>query len=86
MYINNYNLFFILCILTGSMSVKIINLNVPETYIINEDENSEKLILDCEYEIQPNETGFVLKWLFNGIIGYQWILHQKPFALVSIFT
>lgn len=31
------------------------------------------MILDCEYEISPNETGFVLKWVLNDMPIYQWI-------------
>lgn len=35
--------------------------------------HNEHLILDCEYEIDPDEKGFVLKWLYNGKPIYQWI-------------
>ncbi|XP_065082153.1 uncharacterized protein LOC135704613 [Ochlerotatus camptorhynchus] len=35
--------------------------------------HNEHLILDCEYEIDPDEKGFVLKWLYNGRPIYQWI-------------
>ncbi|XP_058456352.1 uncharacterized protein LOC131433775, partial [Malaya genurostris] len=35
--------------------------------------NNDHLILDCEYEIDVHEKGFVLKWYFNGKLIYQWI-------------
>ncbi|XP_053685578.1 uncharacterized protein LOC128735109 [Sabethes cyaneus] len=35
--------------------------------------HNEHLILDCEYEIDLHERGFVLKWYFNGKLIYQWI-------------
>ncbi|XP_058826823.1 uncharacterized protein LOC131686846 [Topomyia yanbarensis] len=35
--------------------------------------HNEHLILDCEYEIDAHEKGFVLKWYFNGKLIYQWI-------------
>lgn len=47
----------------------------------SEDDNDE-LVLDCEYEIGANETGFVLKWLLKDNSIYQWIPNHKPYALV----
>ncbi|XP_058055366.1 uncharacterized protein LOC131206713 [Anopheles bellator] len=42
----------------------------------------EHLVLDCEYVIEPNETGFVLKWLHNDVPIYQWIPpHRSPSSL-----
>ncbi|XP_055620981.1 uncharacterized protein LOC129765121 [Toxorhynchites rutilus septentrionalis] len=38
------------------------------------------LILDCEYEIDAHEKGFVLKWYFNGRRIYQWIPPGRPFG------
>lgn len=46
-----------------SESVEIKNINVPAIYELKE--NPEPLILDCDYEMMPNESGFVLKWLHN---------------------
>lgn len=40
--------------------------------------HNEHLILDCEYEIDPDESMFVLKWLFNGKTIYQWIPPERP--------
>lgn len=37
------------------------------------------LVLDCEYEIDSDEEGFVLKWYFNGRMIYQWIPPGRPF-------
>lgn len=54
--------------------VKITNLKVPSTYTIENTINPDGgLILDCEYEVDPTETGFVLKWLLNEMTIYQWI-------------
>ncbi|KAL1391513.1 hypothetical protein pipiens_012328 [Culex pipiens pipiens] len=35
--------------------------------------SGEHLVMDCEYEIDPDEKGFVLKWFFNSKPIYQWI-------------
>lgn len=57
---------------------KITNLKVPSTFIIEEsDGKSNALILDCEYEVVPDEPGFVLKWLHNDNTIYQWIPSSK---------
>ncbi|XP_055530627.1 uncharacterized protein LOC129721739 [Wyeomyia smithii] len=40
--------------------------------------HNEHLILDCEYEIDLHEQGFVLKWYFNGKLIYQWIPMRRP--------
>lgn len=45
--------------------------------------NQEPIVLDCEYDINSNEKGFVLKWLLDGSTIYQWIPGRAPFALVS---
>ncbi|XP_063707872.1 uncharacterized protein LOC134836610, partial [Culicoides brevitarsis] len=63
-------------------SVKITNLKAPDVVVINEN-NQEPIVLDCEYEIGPNEKGFVLKWLLDGSPIYQWIPSRAPFALRS---
>uniref|UniRef100_A0A182MQK8 Ig-like domain-containing protein n=1 Tax=Anopheles culicifacies TaxID=139723 RepID=A0A182MQK8_9DIPT len=43
---------------------------------------AEHLVLDCEYVIEPHETGFVLKWLHNDVPIYQWIPpHRSPSSL-----
>lgn len=62
---------------------KITALKVPSTYIIEDTNNkSDGLILDCEYDVDPNEKGFVLKWLHNDIAIYQYIpSHKMPKAL-----
>ncbi|XP_062557882.1 uncharacterized protein LOC134222734 [Armigeres subalbatus] len=47
--------------------------------------HNEHLILDCEYEIDPDESMFVLKWLFNGKIIYQWIPPVRaPFGFTAM--
>ncbi|XP_055591196.1 uncharacterized protein LOC129743245 [Uranotaenia lowii] len=42
------------------------------------DGRGHHLVLDCEYDIDPAEKGFVLKWLFNGKMIYQWIPPRRP--------
>lgn len=74
-------IFFILFISVCN-SVKITNLKVPDVVVIDEN-NQDPIVLDCEYEIGPNEKGFVLKWLLDGSPIYQWIPSRAPFALVS---
>lgn len=71
--------------ITVCSGVKITNLKVPTTYTIEESPNADGLILDCEYELGTEETGFVLKWLFNDHSIYQWIPSHKPYALVRQF-
>lgn len=62
--------------------MKITNLKVPSSYTIESPSNPDnRLILDCEYEISPNETGFVLKWVLNDIPIYQWIPSGIPYAV-----
>lgn len=62
---------------------KITALKVPSTYIIEDTEDkSSGLILDCEYDVDPNEESFVLKWLHNDIVIYQYIpSRDKPNAM-----
>ncbi|CAD7089041.1 unnamed protein product [Hermetia illucens] len=67
-----------------SIAVMITNLKVPTTYTLEDIKNPDPLILDCEYEVDSTETGFVLKWLLNGVQIYQWIPEHKPFPLGSM--
>jgi hypothetical protein len=60
-------------------AVKITELKVPKTHILGVDPNP--IVLDCLYDIDKNEYGFVLKWYLNGIPVYQWIPTQSAFAL-----
>lgn len=75
---------------SDSNCVKINSLKVPSTYTVETDETGESigddLILDCEYEIGQNETGFVLKWLLKDNLIYQWIPYDKPYSHVSILS
>jgi Immunoglobulin domain len=41
--------------------------------------------MDCDFTVDSNETGFVLKWHHNSAAIYQWIpSKKKPFVIVSI--
>lgn len=60
------------------------SVKVPPRYELNRD--AEALILDCDFTVDSEETGFVLKWLHNGVTIFQWIPPKRaPFALVSFF-
>lgn len=94
-YKNLHNRIHILLSFTVCNTVKITNLKVPSTYIIENTPATAKggkstlknrlnhLILDCEYEIDAGEQGFVLKWLLNNHMIYQWIPTRTPFAVSS---
>lgn len=73
---------FFIIILQVCNSVKITSLSTPDTVVID-DQNQEPIVLDCVYDISPNEKGFVLKWLLDGSPIYQWIPGRAPFALKS---
>ncbi|KAJ6633616.1 hypothetical protein Bhyg_17419, partial [Pseudolycoriella hygida] len=72
---------FLGVVCAACLAVRITNIKVPATYTIDAANQSDMLVLDCDYDHFSNETGFVLKWLFNDIPIYQWIPSQKPFAL-----
>lgn len=75
-------IFMLFVTIDVSESVEIKNINVPAIYELKE--NPEPLILDCDYEMMPSESGFVLKWLHNKVAVYQWIPTKKsPIALGS---
>lgn len=62
---------------------KITALKVPSIYVIEDTNDTHGgLILDCEFDVDPNEKNFVLKWLHNNINIYQYIPRNKvPKAL-----
>lgn len=63
--------------------VKIRDLKVPSTYILDvNDQSPAPIHLDCPYDLGPDESGFVLKWLFDGKPVYQWIPPKKPAAIM----
>lgn len=61
-------------------STKINKVLVPSYYL--ENSKSEELVLNCDFEIDEEEVGFVLKWHHNSVPIYQWIPQKKPYALV----
>lgn len=68
-------------------AVKITNFKVPSSYLIEDDEKPDSpLVLDCEYKFQPNETDIVLSWSLNGARIYQWIVEEKPPAVIVSIT
>lgn len=58
-------------------AVNITDLRVPATHIVNGD----PLMLDCVYELAPDETKLVVKWLLNEQQVYQWIPGSRPYSL-----
>jgi len=54
---------------------------MPGLHILGND--NQLLLLECEYTIDEEETGFVLKWYFNSEAIYQWIPPRVPFVFVS---
>lgn len=64
-------------------AVKINSITVPSTYVLKSEE-SNSIVLDCDYTADESESGFVLKWMLNSVAVYQWIPSSKsPFALVN---
>lgn len=61
--------------------VKIRALHVPDTVILESLNEPRSLYLDCDYELNPKEKGFVMKWYFNDQLVYQWIPDRQPLAL-----
>ncbi|XP_055600640.1 uncharacterized protein LOC129749632 isoform X3 [Uranotaenia lowii] len=75
----------LLCLLFGvCAAVKITSLKVPSTYLLDKtSKNPDPLILDCEYDVDESEKGFVLKWFLDGQPVYQWIPTKNPFPFQS---
>lgn len=64
------------------VAVTIRELKVPSTYIMDRNDPFPPPIhMDCLYDLQPNESGFVLKWLLGGNPVYQWIPPNRPKAI-----
>lgn len=73
-------------------SVKIQKLSVPAVvvmdYNLNLSErpnlslNAPEFTLDCDFDVNENESGLVIKWFLNSQLVYQWIPpNGKPTAL-----
>ena len=76
--------FLIISCFLACKAVKIKSVVVPPTYYLDADNpNPEPLILDCIYDTDEKEDGFVIQWFLNNIIIYQWIAPRTPHALVS---
>ncbi|CAO1426405.1 unnamed protein product [Diamesa serratosioi] len=74
--------------------VKIQKLSVPSVIVMDHgmtsNENTKQynlsapeFLLDCEYDVDENENGLVIKWLLNNKIVYQWIPPRPPIALTQ---
>lgn len=68
--------------------MRIVSLKVPPVHIVNDGSvganGTPELVLDCEYEVDPGEKGFVLKWLLDDQHVYQWIPGKKPPQSLSV--
>ncbi|KAL5287514.1 hypothetical protein ACFFRR_008415 [Megaselia abdita] len=78
--------FIFLVNISVSKSVKITSIKVPPTYTKERVNELQPIELDCQYEMESNEKGFVLKWLFNNNCIYQWIPSVKGFAMGPMKT
>ncbi|KAG5669918.1 hypothetical protein PVAND_000208 [Polypedilum vanderplanki] len=76
-------------------SVKIKTISVPKIvvldYNLNLNENNKRpnfstnaFLLDCDYDVNDEENGLVIKWFLNNNLVYQWIPPRAPTAL-SVF-
>jgi hypothetical protein len=79
-----------ICFLTDlCCSVKIQKITVPSVvkmdYNLNLSErpnlSAPEFTLDCEYEVNDDESGLVIKWFLNNQLVYQWIPPRLPTAL-----
>lgn len=60
---------------------------MPSTYILDiNDPDPPPIYMDCMYDVQPDESGFVLKWMLDGITIYQWIPPKRPQAIAFFKT
>ncbi len=75
-------------------SVKIQKITVPSVVVIdynrNLSENSKRsnqtahqFILDCEYDVDKDEHGLVIKWFLNNVLVYQWIPPRLPTSMAT---
>lgn len=68
--------------------MKIRDLKVPSTYILDRKNAADPspIHMDCLYDLRPDESGFVLKWLLDGNPVYQWIPPKRPQAIAFFKT
>ena len=61
----------------GGHTLFIKDLKIPD--VVQNGTESE-VVLDCEYSVESNTTGLVVKWYFNNNPSpvYQWIPTNKP--------
>ncbi|XP_044729275.1 uncharacterized protein LOC123292627 [Chrysoperla carnea] len=62
--------------ITGTTSLKIKDLKIPD---VIEYGTMDELTLDCDYDIDKDANGLVVKWFFDDTQQiYQWIPKNKP--------
>ena len=70
-------------------SVKIQKITVPSVVVMDYNINlserpnlsAPEFILDCDFDVDENEEGLVIKWFLNNKLVYQWIPPGLPIAL-----
>lgn len=70
-------------------SVKIQKITVPSVVVMDYNLNlserpnlsAPEFTLDCDYDVNENENGLVIKWFLNNQLVYQWIPPRLPTAL-----
>ncbi|CRK87984.1 CLUMA_CG001770, isoform A [Clunio marinus] len=70
-------------------SVKIQKITVPSVVVMDYNLNlserpnlsAPEFLLDCDFDMEENESGLVIKWLLNNQAIYQWIPPRLPTAL-----
>ena len=66
--------------------IRLTNLSVPATYVLSRNPaENEPIVMDCDFEIEGEGKGFVLKWKHDGLVAYQSLPLKKPVAFVSWF-
>lgn len=88
LYVSSY--IISICFITDlCCSVKIQKITVPSVVVMDSNLNlserpnlsAPEFLLDCDYEVDENEKGLVIKWLLNNQLVYQWIPPRLPKAL-----
>lgn len=79
-----------MCFITDlCCSVKIQKITVPSVVVMDYNQNlserpnlsAPEFTLDCDYDVNENENGLVIKWFLNNQLIYQWIPPKLPTVL-----
>lgn len=79
-----------ICFITDlCCSVKIQKITVPSVVVMDYNLNlserpnlsAPEFLLDCDFDVNEQESGLVIKWFLNNQLVYQWIPPRLPTAL-----